>query len=95
MIITSVKRISSYPQQLSYEPHEVKYDAVPIESIKEPFAASEGKEYEMRFKNSYPLSKEFIEQHGITTGKCFDCVIKVISKGTCTPILIELPSLDL
>ncbi len=43
---------------------------------------------------SYP-GPQFLEKYGIGVGKVFDCYLKVIIKGTCTPMLFEFPSIRL
>jgi len=43
---------------------------------------------------SYP-GKAFLEKYDIAVSRDFDCYLKVIIKGTCTPILFEFPSIML
>jgi len=46
-------------------------------------------------KNSGYPGPKFLEKYGIEAGKSFECHLKVIVKGTCTPILFEFPTIDL
>jgi hypothetical protein len=79
----------------SRKKYEVKFSFTPNLKIEESFAQTEGREYPLLLKNnSYP-DQAFLEKYRIEVGKMFDCVMKVIVRGTCTPILFEFPSMRL
>jgi hypothetical protein len=78
-----------------HERDEVKFRFIPNREIEESFGQTEGREFLLMLRNSsYPGSK-YLEKYGIEVGKVFDCHLKVISKGTCTPMLFEFPSIRL
>lgn len=74
--------------------YEVRFSFLAKEPVQEEFARVEGREYLLLLSNgSYPKA-DFLATYGIAVGKRFDCSMKVITKGTCTPILFEFPTLD-
>ena len=79
----------------SYESYEVKFSFSPEEEIEESFAKVEGREFTLKLTNSWYPGPKFLEKYGIEAGKSFDCYLKVITKGTCTPILFDFPTIDL
>lgn len=78
-----------------HERYEVKFLFIPDQEIKESYAQAEGKEFLLMLSNSSYPGPKFLEKYGIRTEKVFDCNLKVIIKGTCTPILFEFPSIAL
>jgi len=91
--ITSVQRTTP-PGNQADEKCEVKFRFIPDEKIKETFVQLEGREFLLEINYASSLSRELIEQHGIRPGRFFDGFLQVIVKGTCTPILFEIPSLS-
>ncbi|MDH5767867.1 MAG: hypothetical protein OEZ31_02750 [Nitrospirota bacterium] len=88
-------KIVSITKINEHERYEVKFLFVPDQEIKESYAQTEGKEFLLMLRNfSYP-GPQFLEKYGIGVGKVFDCYLKVIIKGTCTPMLFEFPSIRL
>ena len=79
-----------------YENFEVRFSFFSEEEIKESFATKvEEREYTLMLANSWHPGPKFIEKYGIEVGKIFDCYLKVITKGACTPILFDFPTIDL
>jgi len=78
-----------------YQAYEVKFSFIPDQKISEKFARTEGKEYVLLLKNSSYPGPKFIEKYELKTGKILECNMNVITKGTCTPILFDFPSLRL
>jgi hypothetical protein len=89
--------ITKIVDSISYsrERYEVKFVFIPDEEIKESFAQIEGREFLLMLGNSSYPGPKFLEKYGIEVGKVLDCHLKVIIKGTCTPILFEFPSVRL
>ena len=77
------------------ERDEVRFKFVPYKRIEETFARTEGREFLLMLSNSSYPGRRFLEKYGIEVGKVFDCHLKVITKGTCTPVLFEFPSIKL
>ena len=73
---------------------EAKFRFFPDREIKESFAQVEGKEILLEINRSPYLSPGQIEKYGIQKGRVFKCILKVISRGTCTPVLFDFPSLS-
>jgi hypothetical protein len=79
----------------SYESYEVMFVFSTDEEIQELHGKTEGKKYSMQLTNSWYLGPKFLEKYGIEEGKVFDCRLKVILKGTCTPVVFHFPDIDL
>jgi len=75
--------------------YDVKFIFFPDEAIDEPHGRIEGREHTLMLTNSRYPGPRFLEKYGIRTGKSFECHVKVIVRGTCTPILFEFPTIDL
>jgi len=74
---------------------EVRFSFTPKEAIEEDWVRLEGKEHLLLLHNSSFPGPRFLEKYGIEPGKCFECNLKIITKGTCTPVLFEFPTIDL
>jgi hypothetical protein len=74
--------------------YEIMFSFHPQESIKEEFARVEGKQWLIVQKDSSYLKEDFLTQYGIKTGKRLPCYLKVITKGTCTPVLFDFPTIS-
>jgi hypothetical protein len=92
-IISITKK--SEPDSYPYERDEVKFLFTPDQEIKEAYAQTEGKEFLLLLSNSSYPGPKFLEKYGIKIGKVFACYLKVIIKGTCTPVLFEFPYIRL
>ena len=87
--------ISVCKRELPNEVYDVKFCFHTDEIIAEVYGQIKGKEYLLLLDNSsYPGAK-FLKKYGIEKGKYFDCYLKVITKGTCTPVLFDFPTIDL
>jgi len=75
--------------------YEVKFSFTPHEEIEEGYGQVEGKEYLLLLANSSYPGPWFLKKYGIKPGKCFECYLKVITRGTCTPVLFDFPAIDL
>ncbi len=74
---------------------EVRFSFAPDEEIKEGWVQVDGKEHLLLLADSSYPGPEFLEKYGIRPGKCFECDLKVITRGTCTPVLFDFPTIDL
>jgi len=73
--------------------YEVRFSFHTNETIQEEFALDEGKQRLIVQQDfSYP-HENFLKQYDITTGKRLPCYMKVITKGTCTPVLFDFPTI--
>lgn len=79
----------------SYESYEVKFSFFSEEEIKEAYVKVKEREYTMMLNNSSYPGPKFLEKYEIKAGKSFECYLKVIIKGTCTPVLFDFPTIDL
>ncbi len=86
--IVSVKLL----QQKTGE-YEIRFSFYPQEKIQEEFARVEGKQWLLVQEDSSFPKKDFLQQYNIKAGKRFPCYMKVITRGTCTPVLFDFPSI--
>jgi len=75
--------------------YEVRFSFHTDEIVKERHGHVEGKEYLLLLENSTYPGPEFLRKYGIEVGKHFNCYLKVITRGTCTPVLFDFPTIDL
>lgn len=74
--------------------YEIKFSFHPHEAIQEEFARVEGKQWLIVQKDSSYPQKDFLTQYGIKAGKRLLCYLKVITKGTCSPVLFDFPTIN-
>jgi hypothetical protein len=74
--------------------YEIKFSFHPQETIQEEFARVEGRQWLLVQKDSSYPKDDFLIQYGIKAGKSLPCYLKVITKGTCTPVLFEFPTIN-
>lgn len=79
----------------SHETYEVKFAFTPDQKIQENFARAEGKKFVILLNNSNYPGPKFLEKYGIAVGKVIKCYMKVITGGTCTPVIFEFPTIRL
>jgi len=72
-------------------PYKVTFTFSPLETINEPLVRT--KEYSFPLDSISCLPQEFIEMYHVQPGQVFDCYMKVITKGSCTPVLFEFPTI--
>jgi hypothetical protein len=92
-ILSVIKK--SGPDINLQEKYEVKFLFTTDREIKETYAQLEGKEFLLLLSNSSYPGPGYLEKYGIEVGRVFDCYLKVIVKGTCTPVLFEFPFIRL
>lgn len=78
-----------------YEQYEVRFIFRPDETIRERHGQVEGREFLLLQRNSRYPGPAFLRKYGIEEGSVLDGSVKVITRGTCTPILFEFPLIDL
>lgn len=85
--------ISVAPRKGASAEYEVRFSFHTNETIQEEFALDEGKQW-LIVQNDFSYPHEnFLTQYDITTGKRLPCYMKVITKGTCTPVLFDFPTI--
>lgn len=73
--------------------YEIKFSFHPQETIQEEFVRIEGQQWSIVQKDSSYPREDFLKRYGIKTGKHLPCYLKVITKGTCTPVLFDFPTI--
>lgn len=77
-----------------YQGYEIYFKFMTNERIKEDWAKKAlDKEHLFLLINSWYPGKEFIKKYNIKVNKKFDCTLKVINKGTCTPIIFDFKNI--
>ena len=54
-----------------------------------------GKVPTLTLVNGWAPGRRFLEKYGIRPGAALPCVLRVITSGTCTPLLFAFPGIDL
>jgi hypothetical protein len=95
--IVSIQKIvpgsASASIKKSDESYEVRYSFYPENKIQETFVHVESRSFVLLLPDSSYPAPEFIRKNDIAPGKRLDCVLKVITKGACTPMIFKFPSL--
>ena len=77
-----------------YEGYEVWFRFEPASEIREEWARSAvGKEHLLSLMNSWYPGPRYLQKYGIKPGLKCQCVLKVITKGTCTPSIFDFPAI--
>ena len=72
----------------------VKFRFIPDGPVEEPLGkAALERTFSLLPDRELPPDRAFIERFDIRPGKRYSCTLKVITRGTCTPILFDFPSL--
>jgi hypothetical protein len=92
--ITSIKEIAQ-PGGSSVKRYEIRFHFIPDGTIEESFVQLNNKDFFLLLNNnSYP-GESFIEKYEVQVSSVFECIMKVIVRGTCTPIMFEFPTMRL
>jgi len=76
------------------ERFDVKFRFIPDGPVAEPLGkAALERTFSLLPDREMPPDRAFIERFDIRPGKRLGCTLKVITRGTCTPILFDFPSL--
>ena len=54
-----------------------------------------GRSHTLTLVNGAAPGPKFLQKYGISPGKTFACRLRLIRKGTCTPVLFAFPGIDL
>jgi hypothetical protein len=54
-----------------------------------------GRSHTLTLVNGTAPGPKFLQKYGIAPGKTFACRLRLIRKGTCTPVLFAFPDIDL
>jgi hypothetical protein len=72
---------------------EVKFSFEPHGKIQEDFAQVDGKTFLLYDQHLHNPDIAFINKYHIQVGQILVCNIEVISRGTCTPVIFNFPTL--
>lgn len=86
--ITSITQ-KNYSNNDSYI---IKFVFYPNQEITEPFAQFESRELILLTKAGVYPNTSFLQENGIEVDKYFNCILKVIVNGRCTPTIFEFPT---
>jgi len=77
-----------------HESYEVRFLFFPDQSIEEPYAQVEGKPQLLQLINSCYPEPQFLRKYVIAEGRTFDCFLKVITRGKCSPVVFLFTTID-
>jgi hypothetical protein len=82
------------PAATAGERYDVKFRFIPEGPVEEPLGkAALQRIFSLLPDREMPPDRALIEKFDIRPGKRLGCTLKVITRGTCTPILFDFPSL--
>lgn len=85
--------ISVAPSTTAGGRFDVKFRFIPDGTVEEPLGrAALERTFSLLPDREMPPDGAFIEQFDIRPEKRLRCTLKVITRGTCTPILFDIPS---
>jgi hypothetical protein len=93
--IISITKIGEATRDTAHEKYEVEFSFTPDQYFQGIVARTEVKKYVLLLDNSSYPGPKFLEKYEIKEEKIFECFMKVITKGTCTPIIFEFPMIRL
>lgn len=74
--------------------YDVQFSFFPNQPVKEDFAKTDKKTWTLLTKDFNAPGKNFLEKNDLKPGKRIPGKMKVIVRGTCTPILFDFPTLN-
>jgi len=84
--------ISVAPSAAASGRFDVKFRFIPDGTVEEPLGkAALERTFLLLPDRETPPDGAYIEQSGIRPGKRLACTLKVITRGTCTPLLFDFP----
>lgn len=87
--------VKSEPGEGMNEKYLVKFSFTPETEVKEEFAQPAGKEFVLLLSNSEYPGRRYLEKYNLRERTIHDCTMKVIVRGTCTPVLFEFRNINL
>jgi hypothetical protein len=105
--ITSITKTEESTRQVmigggpGYEGYVIHFKFAPREAQQENSQVSSDyraniieKEHTLQLANSWYPGDKFLEKYKVETGKIFNCVMSLITKGSCSPVTFEFPEID-
>jgi hypothetical protein len=74
--------------------YEIKFSFHPQKAVREEFARDESKQWFLVMNDFSNPSEDFVKKYDVKTGKRFPCYMKVITKGTCAPVMFDFPTIN-
>jgi hypothetical protein len=74
--------------------YEVKFSFHPRKAVREEFARDVSRQWSFVMKDFSDPREDYVKQYGMKPGKRFPCFMKVITKGTCTPVMFDFPTIE-
>jgi len=90
--IISVSKSEAAPVSAG-ERYDVIFRFIPDGPIEELFARADDRSFSLLPDRVNPPDRAFVEKFDIRPGKRYECTLQVITKGTCTPLIFDFPSL--
>ena len=95
--IVSIRRAekTAWKSGPEYNPYEVFFVYSTDAQIEEQHGQVKGRRIHLKLTNSWYPGPKYLKKYAIEEGKAFDCYLKVITRGTCTPVVFDFPDIDL
>lgn len=78
-----------------YEGYEVWFRFIPEQKLPSGFDSSGflGREHLYTLQNGWYVGPRYLEKYKIRTGKEYPCVLKIIEKGSCSPLVFDFTTM--
>jgi hypothetical protein len=76
-----------------YEGFDIKFKIV-SSNLSSNYSVFLNKEYLLNLSNSWYPGQKYLEKYKIKEGSQFNCQIKVITNGTCSPIIFDFENIN-
>ncbi len=94
-VILSITDAAPEPgQDLPYRQKEVLFRFTPDAEPNIAAAPKQDKAVRLTLVNGWNPGPEFLKKYGLRQGGELACVLQVITKGTCTPVIYRFPGVD-
>jgi len=77
-----------------YGGFEINYRFESKETVPPPWHETVLREQTLQLANSWYPGPEFVEKYQIGVDKKFDCQVMLLTKGTCSPVIFQLATID-
>ena len=90
----NAKIVSVNPKPDNPATFEIKFSFRTKKAIQEEYAQTEGRQWTLVMNDFSNPREDFVKKYDIKPGKSFPCYMKVITKGTCTPVMFDFPTIN-
>jgi hypothetical protein len=91
--LSQTRPLEPHEPSPGYQPYKVMFTFSP-DAPMPPGLANPGREYRFTLTDGSDPGPKFIAKYKLKAGMTRPCVLQIIKKGTCSPIVFAFPGLD-